>query len=436
MSKNNDMKMSRRSVVAGLAAAGTATSLGLRKSFAQSGTEVSYNTFLDPANANDPRATAQSAMIAAFEKANPSVKIKVVVDPAGTNGIRAARTKSDSPDVIRVSNFQQPEFAATGGILPIDDLVARDKIDVNDWLIPLEQSKVNGKLWGLQQDYRVPILVYRKSRFAEAQVTTPPRTYDEIGALGAKLTKDNNIAYAVPIGATGGIGGAQAFVEFIVSSIVAGNTDAFFAPDGRNIGFSDERMLVAATTTRDLFNKYKASTPVTLQFGYNELQDALRAGTVTSATFGLYRFKGLERQVPNNDLAWAAAPSVGPNDKHTVYGFQLSINAKSPRKDAAWEFVKHMTSPAAQIIAARGGEVVARTSAYNDPYFATPDAADQQGWKQLVQQRGRMVTYSIIQSTFNQIAGEAFQRMILRNGTPESVVAEIKSRYAEALAKA
>jgi multiple sugar transport system substrate-binding protein len=436
MSKNNDMKMSRRSVVAGLAAAGTATSLGLRKSFAQSGTEVSYNTFLDPANANDPRAAAQSAMIAAFEKANPSVKIKVVVDPAGTNGIRAARTKSDSPDVIRVSNFQQPEFAATGGILPIDDLVARDKIDVNDWLIPLEQSKVNGKLWGLQQDYRVPILVYRKSRFAEAQVTTPPRTYDEIGALGAKLTKDNNIAYAVPIGATGGIGGAQAFVEFIVSSIVAGNTDAFFAPDGRNIGFSDERMLVAATTTRDLFNKYKASTPVTLQFGYNELQDALRAGTVTSATFGLYRFKGLERQVPNNDLAWAAAPSVGPNDKHTVYGFQLSINAKSPRKDAAWEFVKHMTSPAAQIIAARGGEGVARTSAYNDPYFATPDAADQQGWKQLVQQRGRMVTYSIIQSTFNQIAGEAFQRMILRNGTPESVVAEIKSRYAEALAKA
>ena len=92
--------------------------------------------------------------------------------------------------------------------------------------------------------------------------------------------------------------------------------------------------------------------------------------------------------------------------------------------------------PAAQLIAARGGEVVARASAYNDPYFASPEAADQQGWKQLVQQRGRMVTYSVIQSTFNQIAGEAFQRMILRSGTPESVITEIKTRYAEALAKA
>ena len=177
-------------------------------------------------------------------------------------------------------------------------------------------------------------------------------------------------------------------------------------------------MLVAATTTRDLFNKYKASTPVTLQFGYNELQDALRAGTVTSATFGLYRFKGLERQVPNNDLAWAAAPSVGPNDKHTVYGFQLSINAKSPRKDAAWEFVKHMTSPAAQIIAARGGEVVARTSAYNDPYFATPEAADQQGWKQLVQQlpdlrarRERGEGREAIRRALGELASKGYYRL-------------------------
>jgi hypothetical protein len=95
-----------------------------------------------------------------------------------------------------------------------------------------------------------------------------------------------------------------------------------------------------------------------------------------------------------------------------------------------------MTSPATQVIAARGGEVVARASAYNDPYFATPDATEQQGWKQLVQQRGRMITYSVIQSTFNQIAGEAIQRMILRNTAPESVVTEVKSRYAEALAKA
>ncbi len=426
-------QLSRRAVVAGLSA-GAAT-LVASPAVAQSA-EISYNTFLDPANANDPRSAAQTRMIAAFEQANPAIKVKVVVDPAGQNGIRAARAKTDSPDVIRVTTFQQPEFVSTGSILPIDDLVARDKIDPNDWLIPLDQTRLNGKLWGLQQDYRIPLLVYRKSRFAEAQVATPPRTYEEIGALGPKLTKDTNIAFAIPIGLTGGVGGAQAFIEFILSSMLAGDSGAFFAPDGRNIGFADDRLLLAARTIGDLFLKHKASTPVTLQFGYNELQDGLRAGTVASGSFGLYRYKGLERQVANNDLAWSAAPSIGPNDKHAIYGFQLCINANSPRKDPAWEFVKFMTSAQAQAIAGRGGEVVARASAYNDPYFASPEAADQQGWKKLVQERGRIVTYSVIQATFNQIAGEAFQRMILRGATPEAVATEIKTRYAEALAKA
>ena len=59
--------LSRRTVLAGIATAGVASGLGSRKSFAQSGTEVSYNTFLDPANANDPRSAAQSRMIEAFE---------------------------------------------------------------------------------------------------------------------------------------------------------------------------------------------------------------------------------------------------------------------------------------------------------------------------------------------------------------------------------
>ncbi|NTE84505.1 extracellular solute-binding protein [Agrobacterium tumefaciens] len=433
---HENFKLSRRSLLGRLAAASVVAGVGSRKASAQSGstTEVSYNGFLDPANAKDPRAAAQNRMIEAFEKANPSIKIKVVVDPSGANGIRAARARAGAPDVMRVTNFQQPEYSSTGSILPIDELVARDGVDTNDWLIPLEQTKVNGQLWGLQQDFRIPIFIYRKSQFAEAQITSTPGTYEEVGGLGAKLTKGATIGYAVPLGITGGIGGAQAFNEFITSSILAGNDGPLFAPDGRNIAFADDRLLLAASTVSDLFAK-KASTPVSLQYGYNELQDGLRSGTVASASFGLYRYKGIEKAIADNDLAWAPAPTIARNDKLTAYGFQLSINANSPNKEAAWEFVKFMASPEAQALAARGGEVVARASVYKDPYFSTPEAADQLGWKNLVQERGRLVTYSVIQSIFNQIAGEEFQRMILRGSTPESVVSQVKSRYAEALSK-
>jgi multiple sugar transport system substrate-binding protein len=421
----------RRTFVAGVAAA-----LGVPagRAFAQATETVSYNTFLDPANTNDPRAAAQTQMIAAFEASQPRVKVRVVVDPVGQNGIRAARAKSDSPDVIRVNTFQMPEFVSTGSVLALDELIARDKVDTTDWLIGMDQTRVNGKIWGLQQDYRIPIYVYRKSKFAEAKVATPPRTYEEVGALGPLLTKQNQMAYGIPIGLTGGIGGAQAFMEFIVSSIVAGNGDPFFVPSGREIGFSEKRMLLAASIVKDLFAK-KAATPVSLQFAYNELQDGLRAGTVASATFALYRYRGLKAAVAN-DLAWAPAPSVQPDDKHAVYGFQLCINSHSPRQGGAWELVKFMTSPAAQALAARGGEVVARASAYKDAYFKTADAEDQLGWRALVEKRGRMVNYSIIQTTFNQICGEAFQRMILKDLAPAVVAQEVRTRYADALAKA
>jgi len=49
--------------------------------------------------------------------------------------------------------------------------------------------------------------------------------------------------------------------------------------------------------------------------------------------------------------------------------------------------------------------------------------------------RGRQVNYSIIQSTFHQIVADAFQRMVLRNTTPEEAYQEVVTKYNEAIAK-
>ena len=79
--------------------------------------------------------------------------------------------------------------------------------------------------------------------------------------------------------------------------------------------------------------------------------------------------------------------------------------------------------------------MVARASAYNDAYFATPEAANQKGWAELVKTRGQLVSYSVILTTFHEIVGEALQRMILRNGQPEAAYEEVAKRYGDAVAK-
>jgi len=396
--------------------------------------EIVYNTFSDPNNANDPRAIAQTKMIAEFERQNPNIKVRVVVDPTGANGARTLRIRADSPDVIRATNFQMPEYVATGSLLQLGDLVKRDKIDQNDWLVPLAAGMVGGQLFGLQQDYRIPILIYRKQLLDAAKVT-PPRTWDDVCTAGPKLSKGNVAGYAIPIGTTGGIGGAQAFGEFHLSTLLSAPDGKYFADDNRAIAFSKDAFIRGAQVIKDQFVKCKSTPMASLQYGYNEVHDGLRAGTVAMATFGLYRYRGIQAQGAGEDLAWAPAPGVRPDDPQAVYGFQLTINAFSKQKEAAWQFVKFMTSPAAQAIAAQGGEVVARASAYNDAYFSSPQGRDQRAWAELIKARGRQVNYSMIQSTFHQIVADAFQRMVLRNGTPEEAYQEVVAKYNEALAK-
>jgi hypothetical protein len=45
------------------------------------------------------------------------------------------------------------------------------------------------------------------------------------------------------------------------------------------------------------------------------------------------------------------------------------------------------------------------------------------------------VDYTPILSTFHTIVGEAFQKLVLRDETPENAYAEVVKRYDEALAK-
>jgi multiple sugar transport system substrate-binding protein len=111
------------------------------------------------------------------------------------------------------------------------------------------------------------------------------------------------------------------------------------------------------------------------------------------------------------------------------------LNAFSTKQDAGWRFLRFMISPEAEAIAAEGGEVVSRASAYGSEYLNSPRAADQKQWAELIRTRGRELQYTPILTTFHQIVGDAFQRMILGNGTPEAAYDEVVKGYEAALAK-
>jgi ABC-type glycerol-3-phosphate transport system substrate-binding protein len=400
--------------------------------FAQ-GTEIVYSTFLDPNNASDPRAAAQTKMIQAFESKNPGIKIKLLVDPTGQSVSRSIKSRSETPDVVRIVGFAIAEFAATGNLVQLDDLVKKDGLPDDDWLLPLSSAQVDGKLFSLPQDFRIPILFYRKGALQEAGIT-PPKTWDEVCAAGPKFKQPNIIGFAVPLGATGGLGGAQGLGEFFLSSMLPGGNGQYFAPDGK-IAFTKDSFVRAGQTIKDFFTKCKVTPLRSAQMGINEVHDGLRSGTIAMTNFGVYRFKTVQQQGAGEDLGWAPAPAFSDTEKQTVYSYHIALNKQSKKQDAAWTFVKFMVSPEAQALAAEGGEVVSRKSAYSAPYFQSEAAKNQTQWAELISQRGRTVAYTPILSTFHTIVGEAFQKMVLRDESPENAYAEVVKRYDEALSK-
>jgi multiple sugar transport system substrate-binding protein len=397
------------------------------------GTEIVYSTFLDPNNASDPRAAAQTKMIQAFESKNPDIKIKLLVDPTGQSVSRSIKSRSETPDVVRIVGFAIAEFAATGNLVQLDDLVKKDGLPDDDWLLPLSSAQVDGKLFSLPQDFRIPILFYRKGALQEAGIT-PPKTWDEVCAAGPKFKQPNIIGFAVPLGATGGLGGAQGLGEFFLSSMLPGGNGQYFAPDGK-IAFTKDSFVRAGQTIKDFFTKCKVTPLRSAQMGINEVHDGLRSGTIAMTNFGVYRFKTVQQQGAGEDLGWAPAPAFSDTEKQTVYSYHIAMNKQSKKQDAAWTFVKFMVSPEAQALAAEGGEVVSRKSAYSAPYFQSEAAKNQTQWAELISQRGRTVAYTPILSTFHTIVGEAFQKMVLRDESPENAYAEVVKRYDEALSK-
>ena len=430
--KSQSMRVSLAMTMAGLIGTFVATGATL----AQAQTEVVYATFLDPANKNDPRSEAQTRIIEAFEKANPGIKVRVLIDTNQQTTLRALRTKSNSPDAFRVNNFNAPEFVATGSVLALDDLIARDKFDMKDWLLPLDAAKIGGKLYGMQQDFRIPVLLYRKGMLEKAGIK-PPRTYDEVCESGTKLsTLGNVVGYAVPLGTSGGPGGAQAFAELMFSSMATETTGKYFAPDGREMIIDRDQLLKTLQMVKDLYGKCGTTSKASIQFGYNEVHDGLRAGNVAMSNFGLYRFRAVQSGGAGDDLGWAPAPAFKADGKLVTYGYTAAVNANASQKEAAWQFIRFLGSPEAQAIAAEAGEVVARASVYEtSPHFKTPDGERQKQWSQFIRERGQFVSYSVALTTFHQVLGEAAQRMILRNGSAEDARSETEKGYKEALAK-
>jgi multiple sugar transport system substrate-binding protein len=138
-----------------------------------------------------------ATIVTAFEKAYPSVKVNVTTIP-WTNFDSEVQTMIQNkqyPDITEGDYFSN--YAQDGILYPASDVLS----DPSN-LLPVfkTQGTYSGKQYGMPFTTSSRTLFYNKKLFAKAGIMSAPKTWADIEADAAKITKMGDVGFGLPLG--------------------------------------------------------------------------------------------------------------------------------------------------------------------------------------------------------------------------------------------
>ncbi len=296
-----------------------------------------------------------------FEKQNPTIKINRVFVPGGAdyNTKLDLMVASGDPPAIYApfSDRGYRYYAARGLSQPLDDFVARDKVDLNDFHPDgMKGCRWQGKLSALPLDLWPHVLFYNKTLFKEAGVPNLSTdwndtswTTDSYLELARKLTKRNGDQVTQ-------FGSDAYFNSWAAGWIFGGD---FLPPDTYETGLvaefagdTDPRVAASVQWAADLMLKEKvAPTPGQAQ----QLQAGAPALFMSGkVAMSIGNIGSLSNFAKIDSFEWGVAPPPNPpagEKRHLHVWIDFWSMIKGVKNlDGAWELMKFMISPEAQRI--------------------------------------------------------------------------------------
>ncbi|MEZ0067760.1 arabinogalactan oligomer/maltooligosaccharide transport system substrate-binding protein [Streptacidiphilus sp. MAP12-20] len=329
-------------------------------------------TWWDTSDATN-EAPTYKALVAQFEQANPSVKVNYVSVPfadAQTKFTTAAAAGKGAPDVMRSDVGWLPGFAQQGYLVPLDGTpAAAEQSSFESQLI--QQATYQGKLYGVPEVTDTLALMYNKSLFAKAGITSAPTTWDQLKADSALVKQKAGVD-----------GFAFNPSSYYAMPFLYGEGTDMVDVAGKKLEFNSAAAIKGITTLKDLVTSPGVAKLDTTANGYANIMDAFGSGKVASIIQGPWEttnvFKGASFADKSNlGLAAVPAGSAGkagaPIGGHNLIAYAGSDAA---HQAAAEKFIAFMTSAASQItIATKNATLPTRTDAYTAAVTANPGIA-------------------------------------------------------------
>ncbi len=293
-----------------------------------------------------------------FERRNPSIRVRVGT-PGGQGDLDpqkllTALAAGTPPDVLWFSRHALGMWAARGAFRPIDDLIARDDIDLDAYYPGIREACMwEGKTYAFAWNIDGRVLFCNMKLLREAGYDRPPRTWAELLEWGAAMTR-----YDAAWGRYECLGFAPNYGNAWLYLYAWQNGAEWFAPDNRTALVNSPRVVEAldwmvraydAVGGADKVQSFQASAHV------EGIGDPFLSGRVAMQINGNYYLDFIARNKPDLDFAAAMPPMPDESMEPASWsgGFAWVIPAASRHPEAAWAFAKFMNSLEAWMIIAR-----------------------------------------------------------------------------------
>jgi sn-glycerol 3-phosphate transport system substrate-binding protein len=288
-------------------------------------------------------------MVDEFEKSHPDIKIKSIYAGSYQDSVAKALTAykgGSAPQLAVLLSTDMFTLIDEGAIVPFDPLVKTDedrKWHDGFYKAFMANSQTGGKTWGIPFQRSTIVMYYNKDLFKEAGLNpdAPPSTWDELVADAKKLTKTDSAGQTTQWGLEIPSGGS--FAYWLFQALTTPNDAILMNQDGNEVYLDKPAVIESVQFWHDLAYKHKVMPTGTIDWGTTP-KDFLVGKTAM-----MWTTTGNLTNVRKNakfDFGVAPMPKAKRGGSPTGGGnFYLFESATPEQRQAAFEFVKWMTSP-------------------------------------------------------------------------------------------
>lgn len=284
---------------------------------------------------------------AEFESENPDLKLRVEGIPGSqeyVNKLLLSFVADSEPDVITLDASSAAVFIDSGVLADLTPLIQADKsFKLSDyWENAVGISQRGGKTYAIPLDFTPIVMYYNRRMFREAGIPEPQAgwTYDEFLVAAKKLTKPGQYGFMF----------ASRMPEWITWLWNNGG-DVLNPKTHKAVGTLDSPQNVETLTyLREMINDHKVAPNVAeVTSGGVDYFNEGKAAMKVSGHWSLIGLADKSSKVPLEDVGIVALPTNLAQPVTVMYAAGYAIGKNSKHKEAAWKFIKFMTSHAVQV---------------------------------------------------------------------------------------